>query len=64
MVKDHTNYAFKHKYLIDYRLLIILNERTLLLVTPNGKEHKQCKTMCHAITHGKYLEFFHELYKS
>ena len=41
MVKNHTHCTFETKYLMDYRALTILNENTLLLVTPNGKE---CKT--------------------
>ena len=40
MVKNHTHHSFEPKYLVDYRLLEILNENTLLLVTPNGREVK------------------------
>ena len=40
MVTNHTHHTFKPKYLIDYRVLKILNESTLLLVTPTGREHK------------------------
>ena len=40
MIRNHTHHAFKAKYLMYYNLLKILNESTLLLVTPNGREHK------------------------
>ena len=32
-------------YLLDYRLLKILNDRTLLLIMPNGGEEKQILIM-------------------
>ena len=36
-LENHTHHAFKPKYLVDYRVLNILNESTLLLVTLNHK---------------------------
>ena len=41
MAKNHAHPAFEPKYLMDYRVLKVLNESTLLLVTPNGKECKR-----------------------
>ena len=40
MVKNHSYHTFEAKYLLDYRILKILNDSTLLIVTPNGKERK------------------------
>ena len=38
MVRNCAHQTFEPKYSMDYRVLIILNESTLLLVTPIGKE--------------------------
>ena len=35
------NWHFEAKYLMDYRVLKLLNESSLLLVKPNRKEHKR-----------------------
>ena len=40
MVKNHTGHTFEPKYLLDYKVLIILNDCILLIITPNGKEGK------------------------
>ena len=40
MVRNHACHTFEPKHLLDYRILQILNDSTLLLVTPNGKESK------------------------
>ena len=40
MVKNHAHHTFEPKYLLDYRVLKLLNDSTLLLVTPNKKERK------------------------
>ena len=40
MVKNHVHYAFEPKYLMDYKVFRILNERTLLHMTPNGMGRK------------------------
>ena len=40
MVKHHVPYVFECKYLMHYRVLKILNDSSLLLVTPNDTEHK------------------------
>ena len=40
LVRCHAHQTFKLKYLTNYRVLKILNENTLLLGTPNGKECK------------------------
>ena len=40
MVKNHACHTFEPKYLLDYRILNILNDSTLLLVTLNWKERK------------------------
>ena len=40
MVKNHAYGTFKPKCQLDYRVLKILNDSTLLLVTPNHKERK------------------------
>ena len=40
MFKNHAHHTFEPKYLLDYRVLKILNDSSLLLVTPNGKERK------------------------
>ena len=37
MVKSHTCHTFKPKYLMDYRVMQIINQCTLLLVSPNGR---------------------------
>ena len=36
---------FKPKYLLDYKALKIINDITLLLITPNGQERKQILMM-------------------
>ena len=52
MVGNYTHQTFEPKYLTVYIMLKILNKGTLLLVPPNGKEHKmninnvkQCTTL-------------------
>ena len=40
MLKNHAHHSFKPKYLLDYKVLKILNDSTLLPVTINGKEWK------------------------
>ena len=40
MFKNHACCTFKQKYLLDYRVITILNNSTLVLVIPNGKERK------------------------
>ena len=40
MVKNHTHHTFEPKYLLDYRVLKIINESTLFLIMPNGKERR------------------------
>ena len=40
MVKNYTHHTFEPKYLLDNRVLKIINRSTLLLVTPNGREYK------------------------
>ena len=40
MVKSHACHTFEPKYLMDYNVLKILNDSTLLLIMPNGKERK------------------------
>ena len=40
MVKNYAHHAFEPKYLLDYRVLKICNDSTLLLGMPNGKERK------------------------
>ena len=40
MVENHAHHAFKPKHLMDYRVLKILNESTLLFITPNCTDHK------------------------
>ena len=40
MVKNHAHCTFESKYLLDYRVLTILNDSIPFLVTPNGKERK------------------------
>ena len=37
MVKSYAYHTFEPKYLLDYRVLKVLNDTTLLLVTSNGK---------------------------
>ena len=39
-IKNHACHTFKPKYQMDYRELKIINKSTLLLVTPNEREHK------------------------
>ena len=41
IVKNHTHHTFKPKYLLDYKIMKILSNSTLLLVMPNGMEIKQ-----------------------
>ena len=40
MVKTHAHHTFKPKYLMDYKVLKIPNDITLLIITPNGEERK------------------------
>ena len=40
MVKNYASCTFKPKYLQDYRVLKVLNDRIILLVALNGKENK------------------------
>ena len=40
IVRHHTRHTFEAKYLSDYRFLYQVNECTLLLLTPDGKERK------------------------
>ena len=40
MIKNHAYHTFEPKYLLDYNVLKILNDSTLLFITPNGKERK------------------------
>ena len=40
MVKNHAQHAFEPKYLMDSRVLNILNKSMLLLIAPNGREFK------------------------
>ena len=40
MVRNHAHHTIEPKYLLDYRVLQILNDSTLLIVTPDGKERK------------------------
>ena len=40
MNENHACHICEPKWLIDYRVPKIINKSTLLLVTPNGKEHK------------------------
>ena len=50
MVKNYTCHVFKPMYLKGYRLLKILNESTLLLVTPNGRVCKTNNDLKSAVT--------------
>ena len=40
MVRNDACCTFELKYLLDFRVLQILNDSTLLLITPGGKERK------------------------
>ena len=40
MVKNHAHHTFEPKYLLDLQNTKILNDNTLFLITPNGKEIK------------------------
>ena len=40
MVKNHVCHTLKPKYLLEYNILKILSDSTLMLITPNGKERK------------------------
>ena len=40
MVKSQAHHIFEPKYLLDYRLLKIINDDTLLLIISNRKEKK------------------------
>ena len=53
LVKNHADSAFEPKYLMDYRVLKILNESTLLLVTPNSRK---CKTNINNVKPSTTLE--------
>ena len=37
MVKNHVHHTFKPMYLLDCKVLQILNDNTIMLITPNGK---------------------------
>ena len=41
MVKNHAQHTFESNYLLDYRVLKILNGNNFLLVMPNAKERKR-----------------------
>ena len=45
MVKNHAHHTYEPKYLLDYKVLKILNDSTHLLITPNGKEREKISTM-------------------
>ena len=51
MVKNHAHCTFEPKYLMDYRVLKILSDSTLLLVALNGKEKKQILMMSNLAVH-------------
>ena len=40
MVENHACHVFEPKSLLDYKVLKIINDSTLLLITTNGKERK------------------------
>ena len=40
MVKNHAHHTFKPKYLLDCKILKILNDISLVIMTTNGKERK------------------------
>ena len=40
MVKNHACHTFEPNDLLDYKVLRMINDSTLLLITPNGKERK------------------------
>ena len=40
MVKNHAHHTFEPQYLLDYKVLKILNGKNFLLVTANAKEKK------------------------
>ena len=40
MVKNYAHHTFEPKYLLVYKVLNIINDSTLLLITPKGKERK------------------------
>ena len=40
MVKHHVYHTFEPKYLLDYKVLEVINDSTPLLITPNEKERK------------------------
>ena len=40
LVKDHQKDTFDHTYIYDHRVLGILNDGTLVLTTPDGKERR------------------------
>ena len=39
-LKYHARHTFEPKYLLDYKVLKTINDNTLLLIMPNGKERK------------------------
>ena len=39
-IKNCKHYTLEQTFLVDYKVLKILNDTTLLLITPNGKERK------------------------
>ena len=41
MVKNHTCYTLEPKYLLDYKVLKILNDSTLLVITPMAKKENK-----------------------
>ena len=45
MVKNPAHDTFKPKYSLDNKILQILNDITLLLITSNSKERKQISMM-------------------
>ena len=40
LMKNHSAKAFQLKYLADYQIIKIINENTVIVVTPNGREQK------------------------
>ena len=47
MVMNHAHHTFEPKYILDYRVLKVLNDSTLLLTMLNEKERKTKIIMLH-----------------
>ena len=65
MIKNHTTSTFQPKYLADYRVTKIVNDSTVVVSSPDGKEKKFNIHHVKAISHTTaFISAFEEFQKS